>query len=100
MVRSDVTDRPGAHAVHTVFTSADDGDLRIDAPPDALDRRRRAIAPAPWTWLHQVHGAEVVVVHTPGDHAGAEADAAVTAATGAVLAVQTADCASILLVGR
>lgn len=33
----------------------------------------------------------------PGQHAGAEADAAVTAAPGAVLAVQTADCAPIAL---
>jgi polyphenol oxidase len=45
-----------------------------------------------------VHGAAVVEVTEPGEHAGAEADAAVSAATGAVLAVQTADCAPLALV--
>jgi YfiH family protein len=44
-----------------------------------------------------VHGTAVVVVERPGEHAGAEADAAVTAAPGACLAVQTADCAPVLL---
>jgi copper oxidase (laccase) domain-containing protein len=38
-----------------------------------------------------------VVVSHPGDHAGAEADAAVTAVPGAALAVQTADCAPLAL---
>jgi YfiH family protein len=44
-----------------------------------------------------VHGTAVVVVESPGDRAGAEADAAVTAVPGACLAVQTADCAPVLL---
>lgn len=39
----------------------------------------------------------MVVVESPGAHAGAEADAAVTGVPGAVVAVQTADCAPILL---
>ncbi len=38
-----------------------------------------------------------MVVNTPGQHAGADADAAVTAEPGAVLAVHTADCAGVLL---
>ena len=46
-----------------------------------------------------MHGAEVVVVDAPGRHAGAHADAAVTATKGCVLAVQVADCAPIALVG-
>jgi YfiH family protein len=50
-----------------------------------------------WTRLRQVHGAEVVVVEHPGQHAGAEADAAVTNLRGAMLAILTADCAPIAL---
>jgi YfiH family protein len=50
------------------------------------------------TWLHQVHGADVVTVTYPGEHAGAAADAAVTATVGCTLAVRTADCAPVVLV--
>ena len=57
-------------------------------------------APRPWTWLRQVHGAATVVVDHPGQHAGADADAAVTAAPGCALAVRTADCAPIVLAGE
>lgn len=64
-------------------------------PPDAL-----AAAPRPWTWLHQVHGATAVVVDAPGQHAGADADAAVTATPGCTLVVRTADCAPVVLLGR
>ena len=66
---------------------------------DSLDQRRSSIAAAPWTWLRQVHGGRVVVVEQPGEFAGAEADAAVTAASDAVLCVQTADCAGVLFAG-
>jgi polyphenol oxidase len=79
------------------FSGRADGDLRVDGAPDPLAARRAALAPGPWTWLHQVHGAAVVVVSKPGEHAGADADAAVTAEPGAVLAVHTADCAPVLL---
>jgi polyphenol oxidase len=47
-----------------------------------------------------VHGATVVVVTEPGEHAGASADAAVTAAPGCTLVVRTADCAPLVLSGR
>jgi YfiH family protein len=50
--------------------------------------------------LRQVHGAEVVEVSTPGQHAGARADGAVTAAPGCALAVRSADCAPVVLLGR
>ncbi|HXH56444.1 polyphenol oxidase family protein [Iamia sp.] len=55
------------------------------------------MAAQPWTWLRQVHGAEVVTVTEPGGQAGAEADAAVTSVPGAVLAVTTADCVPVVL---
>lgn len=85
--------------VHRVFTGAADGDLRVDGDTSALLRDRAALAPLPWTWLDQVHGARVVVVRSPGDRAGERADAAVTAVPGATLAVHTADCAGVLLEG-
>jgi copper oxidase (laccase) domain-containing protein len=40
------------------------------------------------------------VVTRPGEHAGVDADAAVTAVPGCVLAVRTADCAPIILMGQ
>jgi copper oxidase (laccase) domain-containing protein len=111
---------------HSIFTSAADGDFAVPAlaqpqlvpaqsalaqsdlaqseqdqlvAADSLDQRRSSIAAAPWTWLRQVHGGRVVVVEHPGEFAGAEADAAVTAASDAVLCVQTADCAGVLFSG-
>ena len=83
--------------VHTRFTSRVDGDLAVDLPSEVLEPRRAAIAPIPWTWLRQVHGADVVVVTEPGEHAGAAADAAVSAVGGVTLAVHSADCAPVLL---
>jgi polyphenol oxidase len=62
----------------------------------ALAEARARIAPGPWTTLRQVHGARVVTVSGPGARVGEEADAAVTA-SGAALAVLTADCAPVAL---
>ena len=76
------------------FTSRAEGDLAIASRP--VDLRAR-LSPLPWTWLRQVHGADVVTVTTPGEHAGAQADASVTATPGALLAVGTADCAPVAL---
>jgi len=55
----------------------------------------RRLVDLPWTWLQQVHGADVVVVKEPGACSGEEADAAITACAGAALAVFTADCAPV-----
>jgi YfiH family protein len=55
--------------------------------------------PGPCTWLHQVHGARVVAVTGPGEHAGAPADGAVTAVPGCSLCVRTADCAPVAVLG-
>ena len=62
-----------------------------------IEARRRTVVDAPWTWLRQVHGKEVVTVHGPGDGAGSKADASVTADAGSVLAVLAADCAPVAL---
>jgi polyphenol oxidase len=42
----------------------------------------------------------VVTVTRPGEHAGAPADAAITVQPGCVLAVRTADCAPVVLIGQ
>jgi YfiH family protein len=89
---------PSGNTARVRFTTAADGDFAIDQPPDVLAARRRALAPLPWTWLHQVHGDRVVIVDEPGAQAGAHADAAVTARPGAPLAIQTADCAPVALI--
>jgi len=96
-----LTTRPlddGRTAV-VVVTDRSDGDLRIDLNPDVLARRREALTPHRWTWLEQVHGPRVVTVPSPGAGAGVRADASVTGATGAALAVHTADCAPVGLIG-
>lgn len=83
------------------FTDTSDGDFR---PSHRFDRggaevlRHDVTADFPWTWLRQVHGADVVVVGAPGQHAGAAADAAVAVISGAPVAVVTADCAPVVLV--
>jgi purine-nucleoside/S-methyl-5'-thioadenosine phosphorylase / adenosine deaminase len=79
------------------FTTVAAGDLRISQTDEVLAPRRAAVADLPWTWLRQVHGGDVVVVSRPGEHAGVEADAAVTATPGAALAIHTADCAPVAL---
>lgn len=85
-----------------VSTNRDDGDFRVpvlgDPPTGELLERHRRVHPEPITWLRQVHGAEVVRVTTPGEHAGAQADAVVTSALGCPIAVTTADCAPVVLV--
>jgi purine-nucleoside/S-methyl-5'-thioadenosine phosphorylase / adenosine deaminase len=79
------------------LTTSRDGDLSSRAPAGALERARAGVHPGAWTWLRQVHGARVVVVDRPGGSAGEEADAAVSAVDGAVLAMHTADCAVVAL---
>ena len=86
--------------MHSRFTDRSDGDLAVDADPTELAATRARVAPGAWTWLRQVHGADVVVVDAAGQHAGVRADASVTTVPGAVLAVNTADCAGVLLAAR
>jgi YfiH family protein len=83
------------------FTGRPHGDLAVGQPAATLRARRAAVPRVPgaeWTWLHQQHGAEVVVARAPGEHAGARADAVVTTTPGVVVAVHTADCAPVALV--
>ena len=71
---------------HFVFTLGRDGDFSDTSRFDEAT-----------TWLRQVHGATVVTVTEPGEHAGADADAAVTRLPLAKLAVRTADCVPVVL---
>lgn len=81
---------------HVRFTDRRDGDLANASDDDAgVEDHRRAVLDRPWSWLTQVHGAEVTVVTSPGGSAGQPADAAVSAVPGVALAVVTADCAPV-----
>ncbi|MGH8975367.1 MAG: polyphenol oxidase family protein, partial [Acidimicrobiia bacterium] len=107
------------------FDTANAGYSRGDDPAAVAENRRRigaglggrAADPEAWTCLHQVHGAQVHVPGTPSALAkvrsqrtsvnaqGATgsalpaADASVSADPDAVLAILTADCAPVALVG-
>lgn len=85
-------------AARLVFSTRSHGDLAVGGDPDVLASRRAAIIDSPWTWLRQVHGADVVITRHPGEHAGVEADAIVTTVAEAPIAVHAADCAPIALV--
>jgi copper oxidase (laccase) domain-containing protein len=85
--------------VVVVQSTRADGDFHRDLVGAAtLRRRRRDLVDAPWTMLAEVHGCEVVTVAAPGEGDGAVGDVAVTAASGAVLGVWTADCAPLVAV--
>lgn len=62
-----------------------------------LEKRRRALVDRPWSWVTQVHGADVLVVRDPDHSGGARGDALVSDHPAACLAVFTADCAPIAL---
>lgn len=90
---------PDGRRAHVRFTGVADGDLSIRLPAPVLSANRSRNLDLPWTYLHQVHGGDVVEVEFPGDRAGSAADAAVTTSTGAALAIHTADCAPVALIG-
>lgn len=84
---------PGGAKV--VCTGWSQGDMSGDT--ETTFRRRRRVVDLPWTVLDQVHGSRVVTVEEPGAMAGEPADAAVTALSGAALAVLSADCAPVAM---
>ncbi len=67
---------------------------------DALDVRSFATERSRWSTVVQVHGADVVVVESCATGPGIEADAMVTGRPGPILAVRTADCVPIALLGK
>ena len=89
-------------SAHVAFTGRAEGDMGhgggwVEQVRPDVESRRRAVVDLPWTWLRQVHGADVVHVARPGDSAGTRADASVTDQAGCALAVLTADCAPVAL---
>ncbi len=79
------------------FSTATDGDLRHD--PAARKRFSTALGvPDRWSTVRQVHGAGVVQVEDAGD--AGEADAIFTQTEELPIAVFTADCLGVVLVGR
>lgn len=88
------------HVVRVRCSERSDGDFAIDGDVGSLARARSRLAPGRWTWLTQTHGANVVLVDTLGARCGAKADASVTNCVGAVLSVQSADCAPVVFVSE
>lgn len=89
----------GAFHCHIRSTSVDDGDFGVADPQPDIEQRRQQIVAYPWTWLRQTHSTDVVQVHAAGQHAGVTADGALTPVPFAPIAVTTADCSPIVLVG-
>jgi len=78
-----------------IFGEAGDGDARRDRA--ARTRLAAAGVPAAWAWMDQVHGATVLRVESTGVHG--PADALFTTVPALALAVGTADCFPVALVG-
>lgn len=89
-----VLTRRGRGGVFTIrYTDADDGDFAVDGID--VESARTAVVSTPWTWLRQVHGSEVFVVTSAGEHRGEVGDASVSDIDDVALAVQGADCAPV-----
>jgi YfiH family protein len=81
----------GAHASFNLGLRCDDDAAAVAANRLQLQR----LLPQPPRWLHQVHGARVIVADSL-DHE-TEADASIARAPGTVCAVMIADCMPVLL---
>lgn len=86
--------------VAVCFTDAADGDFRVRDPLPDLDRNRSSIVAKPWSWIVQVHEADVLTVDHQGHHAGAIADGLLTTTLDCPIAVTTADCAPVVLIAE
>ncbi len=89
-----------AGTVHVVSTDRFDGDFAVGQDAASVAPLRAAIHPGPWSWIRQVHGADLVTVDEPGANAGATADGIVVTCAEAPAAVTTADCAPVVLVAE
>ena len=93
--------RHGAGASQAPFDTFNLGSRCGDEVMVVAENRRQLEAalalPSPPRWLRQVHGMAVAV--EPGDDEP-EADAAVTATPGTVLAILTADCLPVVLAAK
>lgn len=108
-VRAFTTLRHGAGDSRAPFDHFNLGNFRTpdgDDPATVAGNRARLAAlaglPSPPHWLRQVHGTGVVRVEAPAVPGAEEpeADAAVTATPGVVLAILTADCLPVVFAAR
>lgn len=79
-------------------TDSHDGNLSISQPVDQLHLTQRNLIDAPWSYLKQVHGGEIIKIRNSGDCQGAEGDGMISSTSGIPMAIQVADCAPIVLI--
>ena len=79
-------------------TDSSYGNLSISQPADRLHETQRRIIDAPWSYLKQVHGGNVLTIRNPGDRQGVEADGMISTISGIPMAIQVADCAPVALI--
>jgi hypothetical protein len=79
------------------FTETTDGDMRADRRARADVSRLLGIGET-WATVNQIHGDRVVVVDEPG--VAGDADALATGRAGLPLAVFTADCMGVVVMGE
>ncbi|PJK12144.1 multi-copper polyphenol oxidoreductase [Lysobacteraceae bacterium NML95-0200] len=97
------TTRSGAGVSQAPFATFNMGSRSGDAAAAVMANRRQlqemlGLPGAPH-WLHQVHGVQVTRIDTAASDEP-QADAAVTAVPGQVLAILTADCLPVVLAAR
>ena len=79
-------------------TNSHDGNLSISQPEDKLHLTQRKLIDAPWSYLKQVHGGEIIRIRNSGDSQGEEGDGMISTTSGIPMAIQIADCAPIALI--
>ena len=79
-------------------TDSNDGNLSILQPADQLHQTQRKLIDAPWSYLKQVHGGEIIRIRKSGDSQGVEGDGMISSISGVPMAIQVADCAPIVLI--
>ena len=79
-------------------TDSNDGNLSILQPADQLHQTQRKLIDAPWSYLKQVHGGEIIRIRNSGDSQGVEGDGMISSISGVPMAIQVADCAPIVLI--
>lgn len=105
-VRALTTTRHGLGVSQAPFDAFNLGARCGDAAEAVAENRRQLVEalrlPSPPRWLRQVHGIDVVRDPAAVEHIAdeSEADAAVTATPGTVLAILTADCLPVVFAAR
>ena len=85
---------------NVLVTNISHGDFSIVQPADQLHQKQMDLLEAPWSYLDQVHGGDVIRVKKPGDCQGEKADGMVSTTLETPLSIQTADCAPVALISE